>query len=567
MEISELVRGLLSRRGVTSDGDISAFLAPDYEKHTHAPQLLLGMERATTRVLAAMRGNERIAVYADFDCDGIPGAAVLSDFFNKVGYQNFEVYLPHRDREGYGFHTEAITLLASRGVSLIITVDVGTTAVEAVAFAKERGIDVIVTDHHEPVREPSASNGPGITGTLPAAVAVLNPKLGEYPFPHLCGAAMAFKLVQAMLAEGKKEGLANFVAVPEGWEKWLLDLVAIATIADMVPLVGENRVLAYWGLQVLRKSPRPGIVALCNRLRLRRAELTEDDIGFSIAPRINAASRMDEPDLALRLLTTQDAAEAEKLAAHLEELNASRKGVVGSIVREAKKHARERFKSHERVVVLGNPEWKPALLGLAANSVMNERGGMVCLWGRDALGRIKGSCRSDGALSVVDVFASAGESFVEYGGHARSGGFSVLSEHVHTLHETLARASATMERAEVAASGEHDALITLREVSSPLHRDISRLAPFGAGNPKPVFRIAGTTVAQVKRFGKEKNHVEVMLTCTDSGASARAFDFFRAPENFTHTPVSGESASVLATVERDSYRGGFALRLVDVLPL
>ncbi|MEK7093358.1 MAG: DHH family phosphoesterase, partial [Patescibacteria group bacterium] len=252
MEISELVRGLLSRRGVTSDGDISAFLAPDYEKHTHAPQLLLGMERATTRVLAAMRGNERIAVYADFDCDGIPGAAVLSDFFNKVGYQNFEVYLPHRDREGYGFHTEAITLLASRGVSLIITVDVGTTAVEAVAFAKERGIDVIVTDHHEPVREPSASNGPGITGTLPAAVAVLNPKLGEYPFPHLCGAAMAFKLVQAMLAEGKKEGLANFVAVPEGWEKWLLDLVAIATIADMVPLVGENRVLAYWGLQVLR---------------------------------------------------------------------------------------------------------------------------------------------------------------------------------------------------------------------------------------------------------------------------------------------------------------------------
>ena len=236
-------------------------------------------------------------------------------------------------------------------------------------------------------------------------------------------------------------------------------------------------------------------------------------------------------------------------------------------MREAKKHARERFKSHERVVVLGNPEWKPALLGLAANSLMNERGGMVCLWGRDALGRIKGSCRSDGALSVVDVFASAGESFVEYGGHARSGGFSVLSEHVHTLHETLARTSATMARAEVAASGEHDALITLREVSSPLHKEISRLAPFGAGNPKPVFRIARAEVMQVKRFGKEKNHVEVMLTCRETGASARAFDFFRAPENFTHTPVSGESASVLATVERDSYRGGFALRLVDVLPI
>ena len=378
---------------------------------------------------------------------------------------------------------------------------------------------------------------------------------------------MAFKLVQATLAEGKKEGLEQFTAVPDGWEKWLLDLVGIATVADMVPLVGENRVLAYWGLQVLRKSPRPGIIALCNRLRLRRAELTEDDIGFSIAPRINAASRMDEPDLALRLLTTQHPVEAEQLATHLEELNASRKGVVGSIVREAKKHARERFKPHERVVVLGNPEWKPALLGLAANSLMEERGGMVCLWGRDALGRIKGSCRSDGALSVVDVFASAGESFIEYGGHARSGGFSVLSEHVHTLHDTLARASAAMESAAVAASGEHDALITLREVSSPLHKDISRLAPFGAGNPKPVFRIARAGVAQVKRFGKEKNHVEVMLMCADTGSSARAYDFFRAPEDFTHTPVSGAIASVLATVERDSYRGGFALRLVDVLAI
>ncbi|OGG54885.1 single-stranded-DNA-specific exonuclease RecJ [Candidatus Kaiserbacteria bacterium RIFCSPHIGHO2_02_FULL_55_25] len=562
MEISELVRGLLSRRGVTSDEDITAFLAPDYEKHTHAPQLLLGMERATARILAAMRGNERIAVYADFDCDGIPGAAVLSDFFNKVGYQNFEVYLPHRDREGYGFHTEAISQLASRGVTLIITVDVGTTAVEPVAFAKEKGIDVIVTDHHE------------ITGALPECIAVLNPKLGTYPFPSLCGAAMAFKLVQALLRSPSgelRQGAATTVrekyGIPEGWEKWLLDLVAIATVADMVPLTGENRVLAYWGLQVLRKSPRQGLVALCNRLRLRRAELTEDDIGFSIAPRINAASRMDEPDLALRLLTTQDAAEAEQLAAHLEELNASRKGVVGSIVREAKKHARERFGAHERVVVLGNPEWKPALLGLAANSLMEERGGMVCLWGRDALGRIKGSCRSDGALSVVDVFASAGESFVEYGGHARSGGFSVLAEHVHTLHETLARASAAMGRAEIAVSGAHDALITLREVSSPLHKDISRLAPFGAGNPKPVFRIARAAVAQVKRFGKEKNHVEVTFTCDDTGASARAFDFFRAPEDFTQAPVPGASASVLATVERDSYRGGFALRLVDILPI
>src|SRR3989338_4957707 len=423
MEVSELVRSLLAKRGVESADDIAAFLNPEYGLHTHDPFLLEGMDVAVARLLLAIAQNERIAVYADFDCDGIPGAAVLSDFFRKIKYENFEVYLPHRGREGYGFHTAAIAELAKREVKLIVTVDVGTTAVEAVAFAKEKGVDVIVTDHHE------------IPGALPEAVAVLNPKLGSYPFPHLCGAAVAFKLAQALLRsptgelrKGAAVTLAEKHGIPEGWEKWLLDMVAIATVADMVPLVGENRVLTHWGLQVLRKSPRAGISALCNAVRIRKADITEDDIGFSIAPRVNAASRMDEPDLALRLLTTEDRDEAEQLAAQLEKLNASRKGVVGGIVREAKKHMTARFPVEEHVVVLGNPEWKPALLGLAANSLMNDRGGVVCLWGRDANGKLKGSCRSDGAVSVVDLFVNAGDALEEYGGHAASGGFSVSHE-------------------------------------------------------------------------------------------------------------------------------------------
>src|SRR3989344_4213249 len=283
--MSPLVRSLLEKRGVTSEADVQDFLEPDYDLHTHSPFLLAGMQTAVERVFAAFDRGERIAVYADFDCDGIPGAAVLSDFFEKLGYGNVEVYLPHRDREGYGFHTEAIETLAVREVKLIITVDVGTTAIDAVAFAKQKGIDVIVTDHHE------------IPGALPDAVAVLNPKfvppassgVERYPFSHLCGAAVAFKLVQALLEVGRKRELPAFSAVPSGWEKWLLDLVAIATVADMVPLLGENRVLAHWGLKVLRKSQRPGIAALCEKLRLRRSELTEDDIGFSFSARINAA--------------------------------------------------------------------------------------------------------------------------------------------------------------------------------------------------------------------------------------------------------------------------------------
>ncbi|HVU75725.1 MAG TPA: single-stranded-DNA-specific exonuclease RecJ [Candidatus Paceibacterota bacterium] len=552
--LSPLLRSLLEKRGVTTEADIAAFLNPDYDLHTHDPFLLAGMREAVARVYAAMERNERIAIYADFDCDGIPGAALLSDLFKKLGYSNFEVYIPHRDREGYGLHTDALAGLAQRGVSLVITVDVGTNASESIAYATEKGIDVIVTDHHE------------VTHTLPACVAVLNPKIAPYPYPSLCGAGVAYKLAQALLSEGRARAIGGAASIPLGWEKWLLDLVAIATVADMVPLTGENRTLVFWGLQVLRKSQRPGITALCSQLRLRKAELTEDDIGFSIAPRINAASRMDSPQLALALLTTQDMYEAQEVAAKLETLNNSRKGVVAGYVREAKKHARTRFAKEEAVVVIGNPEWKPSLLGLAANSIVEERGGVACLWGRDGNGRIKGSCRSDGSFSVVELFTKAAEEFEEFGGHERSGGFTLVSERVHEFPNALATAARGIERVAIDRSRPSDAIVTIAELSTPLLRELSQLAPFGLGNPKPVLRISGARVTDIRRFGKEKNHIECMLVCSRTGSTMRSFDFFRSPEHFSHTPVAGQEVAPLATLERDTYRGGLALRLVDVLP-
>ncbi|MBI2612227.1 single-stranded-DNA-specific exonuclease RecJ [Candidatus Kaiserbacteria bacterium] len=554
MVVSDLVRELLQKRGITETEAVEKFLAPDYERDTHDPFLLKGMEKATQRLLSAIEQGERIAVYADFDCDGIPGAALLSDFFKKIGYENFEVYIPHRDREGYGFHTEAIEQLSADKVSLIITVDVGTNALEAVSFAKAKGIAVIVTDHHE------------VTGALPECVAVLNPKLGEYPFRDLCGAAVAWKLVQALLIEGKKQKLDAFARIPDGWEKWLLDLVAIATVADLVPLVGENRVLAHFGLKVLRQSKRTGVTALCNALRLRKSEITEETIAFSFAPRINAASRMDEPEFAFRLLVTTDQNEAERIAAHLEELNARRKTAVAVVVKAAKRTARTRFRSDERIIVIGSPDWKPALLGLAANSIMEERGGVVCLWGRDANGRIKGSCRSDGSISVVDLFAASRDAFVEFGGHRASGGFTVSHERIHTLHESLVSASANIPAvASDTDESVHDALITLPEVTERLLEEVSKLAPFGIGNPKPRFLVSSITVSSVRIFGRDRNHVEVIVSCERTGISARAFDFFNSPEGFMHTPSIGGSVRLLATVERDTFRGGLALRLVDVL--
>lgn len=553
--ISDLVQTLLHKRGIREAEEVERFLKPDFVRDTHDPFLLHDMEKAVARIFAAMEAGERIAIYGDFDCDGIPGASVLSDFFAKIEYSNIEVYIPHRDREGYGFHIEAVEKLADQGVALVITVDVGGSAVDTVARAKELGVDVIVTDHHEVTKMPDAI--------------IVNPKLGEYPFKDLCGAAVAWKLVCALLVEGRKRGLPAFAAIPEGWEKWLLDLVAIATIADLVPLVGENRVLAHFGLTVLRKSPRAGVRALCSATRVRQHSIAEDDIGFSFAPRVNAASRMGEPEIALRLLTTKDADEAEKCAAQLESLNRKRRGIVAAVVREAKARIRARFSDADKVIVLGDTEWKPALMGLAANSIMEDRGGVVVMWGKDANGKLKGSARSDGSISVVELFAKVGDALIEFGGHSASGGFSVSHEHVHMLHESMQRAVGELVTGEVSSRScaNADAEISLRDISAPFFSDLSRLAPFGIGNPKPVFRVRAARITFARQFGKEMNHTEVTVVCPKTGVEQRAFQFFRTPMDFSVAPSPGTLVDMLATLEKDSFRGPdrLALRIADIV--
>ena len=574
MPISDLVSSLLAKRGIL-ESNVAAFLNPSFDEHLHDPLLLSDMQKAIERFFVALEKKERIAVYSDFDCDGVCGAAVFQDFFTRIGYKDFEIYLPHRDEEGYGFHAPAVKGICERGASLIITVDVGISGHEGVAEAARAGVDCVITDHHE-----------AMVG-VPPALAVVNPKLPStgstsslqagrgqvtaYPFPHLCGAAVAFKFLQAPLAEGKRRELPQFLSIPEGWEKWLLDVVAIATIADMVPLSGENRVLVHYGLRVLRRSRRPGLRSLAAKARMYLSSASEDDVGFSIAPRLNAASRMDKAELAFHILTTDDANEAERLAGLLEALNAKRKGIVASIVKDAKKRARQRLEDGGLVTVLGDVAWKPALLGLAANSVMNERGGVVCLWGRDASGALKGSCRSDGAISLTDLFHEAAASFLQYGGHAYAGGFSVSNEAVHTLQEALevaasnATISPTKERG---AAFDADVALPLSAISEALLRDVSLLSPFGIGNPKPVFHIPETRISAVRAFGKQSDHIEVTLECGRTGRRVRAFDFFKKAEHFTYPPVAGMEASVYGTLERDSYRGAsaIALRIVDVLP-
>lgn len=541
-----IVADLIARLGLT-EKEREAFLSPDYEAHTHDPFLMRDMQKAAERIRDAIVKGEKVAVYADFDADGIPAAVILWDFFKKVGVEP-RVYIPHRHHEGYGFHPEAVDALAEEGVQLIVTVDVGINGSTAAQRAHERGVDVIITDHHE------------LPEQLPDAYAIVHPRVGAYPFPHLCGAAVAYKLVQATLAllrEG--EVIAD---VPEGWEKWLLDMVGIATVADMVPLVGENRVLATYGLTVLRKTPRKGIRALCKRHRINQSSLTEEDIGFIIAPRINAASRMDEPEAAFALLTSEDEDDAKKRVAFLEKLNNQRKGAVAAIVKVARTKVGARDEVGP-VTVAGDPQWNPALLGLAANSVLDGRAGVVCLWGRDGRGVLKGSCRSDGSVHVVDMFKASGIVLDESGGHACAGGFSVSHERVHTLAEHFTEAVRGGKSSPTEGKPE-PIRITAAECTVALIEKLRVLAPFGVGNEKPQFMLSTVQIEEVRVFGKEGNHTELYVRT--EGKRLRAYQFFKTPDDFTHVPAVGDVVTLYGTLERDQFKGAhaFALRTVDI---
>lgn len=544
-DVSPLAARLLYNRGITDQESARTFLNPDYASR-HDPFLLHDMETAVTRILHALRQGERIVVYSDYDCDGIPGAVILHDFFAAIGYEHVEHYIPHRHFEGFGLSTSAVAKIAKTGATLLVTIDCGTADHEAIGAAASAGIDVIVTDHHEP------------NGVETAAVALVNPKLGGYPCADLCGAGVVFKLVEALIARG------SFALTP-GYEKWWLDMVGIATIGDMVPLLGENRVLAHYGLEVLRKSRRPGLQHLLRRARADQRYLSEDDIGFTIAPRINAASRMDTPEDAFFMLAATDEGDAGARALHLEKLNNERKGLVAAMTKELKKRIGD-MAALPDVLVMGSPEWRPALAGLAANSLAETYRRPAFIWGRDGNGVVKGSCRSEGRTSVVTLMNAARDLFSEHGGHHMSGGFSVKDEHVHTFPEVLNSAYRTLGHdAVVDEEVVIDAELTFDHVDTELVRTLDALAPYGVGNPKPLFAFNDVAPLRVEIFGKGKEHLKLVFARGDS--SLEAIAFFAHPDSFAHVPEEGKPLRLIAHVEQSHFMGrrSTRLRIVDIL--
>ena len=563
---SPLLRTLLENRGIKTAEEAEKFLNPDYARDLHDPFLLPDMEKAVVRIFEATEAREKIAVFADYDCDGLPGAAILHDFFRQIGHTNIEFYIPDRNSEGYGLSIKAVEKLAALGAKVLITVDLGTGDTQEVATATALGLDVIITDHHLVPPDGGAR-----------AYALVNPKLGNYPEPMICGAGVAFKLVQALV---KKYG--EYWKIPEGFEKWLLDLVAIGTLSDMVPLLGENRALAHFGLKVLRRDRRPGLTELWRQARVDTRFLSEDDIAFTLAPRINAASRMDSPWRAYELLSTSDPLAALSLSDYLLKINNERKILVTQIMREA--HVTLDRRNIREVVVIGNPKWRAGVLGLVAGRLCEELRCPVFVWGGDgeSSGELKGSCRSDGSVSVVDLMSSLSDDiFTDFGGHELSGGFSMTREQVHFLEEALSEsfrkitpsASGTSPLSRGRREGVYDAKITLGEVNLETYKQIEQLAPFGVGNPKPIFLFENITVNEIRQFGKGQEHLEITFLDENGPASPagkrkiKAISFFSQPEKFIRPPMAGGRINMLAHIELSRWNGSkdLRLRIVDII--
>jgi single-stranded-DNA-specific exonuclease len=457
---------------------------------------------------------------------------------------------------------KAIERFRDNGVKLIITIDLGTSNVEEIAQAEAFGIDVIVTDHHLPRLISAEKNGGQAKTDLPHAYAIVNPKLSpDYNDVMLCGSGVVFRLVQAFLAKYRE-----YYKVQDGWEKWLLDMAGLATLSDMVPLVKENRVLAYYGMMVLKKSPRPGLLRLLYKMKVDPRTMTEDDIAFMLTPRINAASRMDNPLRAFELLSTRDILKAGTLADHLTSINDERKTLVATIMKEAHHTLREREEKH--VIVIGNPKWRVGVLGLVASKIMEEYKKPTFVWGLEGASVIKGSCRSDGSVNLVSLMAHIPkDSLLEFGGHELAGGFSVSHESVHFLEEHLSASYTEIKKeGAIVSANPIDMHLTLDDVTMKNYKDIAKLAPFGVGNPKPTFLFEHVMIQNVKEFGKEQNHLELCFE-NSNGRPIKAIAFFKTRASYGRALQKGVSINLVATFELSNFAGReeLRLRIVDIL--
>lgn len=501
---------LLRSRGVAA-GDEQKFLNSRFEDGFD-PFLLTDMDKAVARIWQAVEQDEQITIYADYDADAVTAAAVVIRFLRGTGYKKVDYYIPDRFSEGYGVNEEAIRTLADRGTKLIITVDCGTNANSAVTLGKSLGIDFVITDHHQVVSD------------LPEAVAVVNPHRPDdsYSFKDLTGVGVAFKLVQALVKKSELRTPTSEL-LPNGWEKWLLDLVAIGTVADCQSLLLENRMFVKWGLYVLSKTRWIGLKELIKAAGLPAgrhgiaAPFGTYNLGFQIAPRINAAGRIEHASLALDLLLTDDGKEAQKLAGKLNELNQERQNLTDQILSEAREQVL--LQSERKILFAKGLGWPKGVLGLVAGKLTEEFSRPTLVMGIEA-SEVTGSARSIAGFNITQAMSYSREHLLRYGGHELAAGFTVTLERVADFErELLLHAEETIAAELLSPVLYYDCEITLADINEEMLELLAQFEPTGIGNPKARFRINNLSADYPAAIGSEGRH----LRCYARDKEGRSF--------------------------------------------
>ncbi len=544
-DVSPLMARLLAQRGIE---DVDGFLQPGLAA-LHDPFRMSGMRAAVERIRRALANRERILIYGDYDVDGTTGVVLLKTAVELLG-GIADFHVPHRIQEGYGMRSEVIDRAERGNVRLVISVDTGIREKEVVDHARKIGIDVIITDHHLPEDE------------VPRALAVLNPNQPgcSYPEKRLCGAGVAFKLIQALLAEaGWEEAKRRAVLVS------MLKIVAVATIADMVPLLGENRVFVRIGLEGLRRPASPGLKALLAAAGLPdKEEIGAGDVGFRVAPRINAAGRMDHAKDIVTLLTTRDEREAEDIARRLDELNSERRRAESEVV-DAIEEQLDGEGGDVPFIVVAGEGWHPGVIGIAASRIVERYHRPTLVLSVDAQsGMAAGSARSIAAFHMLEGFESAAAIFERFGGHKQAAGCTVAADRVDTLRDALKKHAASVLSDEDLTPSIHlDGDLPFTEINDGAMKEIANLKPHGLGNPTPVFRARNVVVKTQPRVIKESH---LKLQVADDDRSFYSIGWRMAEQGDEIGVGVGKRLDLAFTVEPDTWWGGWRLNLRDFRP-
>lgn len=542
-----LIMQLLFSRGITEEKEMKKFISPDYKTDYHDPFLFDDMEKVVERIKQARDKKETVAVYGDYDADGVTASIIMKETFDDLGIDSF-VYIPDKNVEGYGLNETAVQTIKDKQASLIVTVDCGITSIKETEKANLLGIDVIITDHHH------------VPEIIPPAYAIINPQVknSKYPFKDLAGVGVAFKVVQAIYQRFLPEKIEQ--------TKWMLDLVAIGTIADCVPLLGENRLFAKFGLKVLSKTRRMGLKELFKVGKIAIDENTAPDtrkVSFHIAPRINAAGRIKHASLAFDLIFEKSIVKARELALEIEGQNIQRQKMTDELTGEIRILAQNLYKDKKFIFAIGE-HFPVGILGLVAGKIAQKFNKPAAVF-QENKEICMGSFRSIPQLNIIETIEECKDLLVKFGGHSQAAGVSIKKENVDKFYTKIDKIiNKKLEGIDLAEEIVVDAEAAAEDVNFDLAEELEKIKPFGEGNREPIFLIKNMNVKEKRVVGNGNKHIKLFLTVSGSPKIFEAI-CFNGYDKFIDVS-EGDNVDILCNIQKDEWNGNkkVQLSLIDL---